>query len=174
MRLFSKRRIIVLLVIILEILSIARIAYVNLEQHVTKAHMYKSGEKFEYNDFQIEVTETDFYSSDNIEEVYGELPEDALVEKEIIIKLKVKNIANEEQILDISSFVLQVGLESGGSVDPYLFPYLNPGLNGSFTLKKGESQTVLLAFPIDSATEKDKEDIKLILSLYPEKNAIEL
>lgn len=169
-----KKIIIILLIIILGILSIVRIMYVNAKQHVREVYTYKAGETFEYNSFQVKVAEVNFYSADDMKSMYGEIPEEVLAENEIIIKVEVKNMADEGQTFNIAPFTLQIGIENGGSVDPYVYPYLNPGLSGNFVLEKEEMQTVMLAFPIEKAVLETKEQIKLILSLYPEKYEIEL
>lgn len=169
-----KRLITIALILILGILSIARIICVNLEHHITETHTYKPGEKFKYNDLEVEVTEVNFYTADDMKKAYEEIPEEVLTDDEIVLRLEVENTTNKEMTFDISPFTLQVGLERGGSVDPYVYPYLNPGLSGTFTLKKDENQTVLLAFPIERMTLQNEEQIKLILSLYPEKYEIKI
>lgn len=174
MRSFSKKVFIVLVIVILGVSSIIRIVYVNSKQQTGKAYTYEVREKFEYNDFQIKVNEAKVYSADDMKAMYEEIPEEMLAEDEILIKLEVKNIANEERIFNIESFTLQIGMESGGGVDPYVYPYVNPDANRSSTFEKKEIRTVMLAFPIERTTlEKDKR-LKLILSLYPEKYEIVL
>ena len=74
----------------------------------------------------------------------------------------------------IAPFTLQVGIENGGAIDPYVYPYLNPGLNGKISFGEEETQTVMLVFPIEKTALEAKEQIKLILSLYPEKCEIRL
>lgn len=169
MRRSYKKKAIILLAVIWGVLSIVRIVYVNSKQHVDGTHTYKTGETFEYKNFQVRAAEVNCYSADDMKEIYQEIPEDVLPENEIVIRLEVKNLANEEQIFNISSFTTQVGIERGSAIDPYVYPYLNPELSGSIALQKGEMQTVLLAFPIERSTLETKEQIKLILSLYPEK-----
>ena len=82
MRSSLKKIIIVLLIIILGVLSIARIMYVNSRQHIDGTHTYKIGETFEYNGFQVKAEKVDFYSADDIKELYMEIPEEVLPEKE--------------------------------------------------------------------------------------------
>lgn len=166
--------IIILLVIISGALSIMRIMYINSRQHVRKMHTYKIGETFEYDNFQMKAADANIYSADNMKNMYKEIPEEVLEENEIIIKLEVKNMADEEQMFNITPFTLQVGIENGGAIDPYVYPYLNPGLSGKIIFEKEETQTLMLAFPIERAALKAKEQIKLILALYPEKYEIRL
>ncbi len=174
MRSSLKKIIIVLLIIILGVLSIARIMYVNSRQHIDGTHTYKIGETFEYNGFQVKAEKVDFYSADDIKELYMEIPEEVLPEKEIVIRLEVKNMADEEQSFSLAPLTMQVGIEKGSAIDPYVYPYLNPELNGAPVLEKGETQIIMLAFPIEKAALEANEQIKLVLSLYPEKYEIEL
>ena len=157
MRSFSKKVFIVLVIVILGVSSIIRIVYVNSKQQTGKAYTYEVGEKFEYNDFQIKVNEAKVYSADDM-----------------LIKLEVKNIANEERTFNIESLTLQIGMESGGGVDPYIYSYVNPDANGNSTFEKEEMRTVMLAFPVERTVLKTNEKLKLILSLYPKKYEIEL
>lgn len=174
MRSFSKKVFIVLVIVILGVSSIIRIVYVNSKQQTGKAYTYEVGGKFEYNDFQIKVNEAKVYSADDMKAMYKEIPEEMLAEDEILIKLEVKNIANEERTFNIESLTLQIGMESGGGVDPYIYSYVNPDANGNSTFEKEEMRTVMLAFPVERTVLKTNEKLKLILSLYPKKYEIEL
>ncbi|EOS40447.1 hypothetical protein C808_01418 [Lachnospiraceae bacterium M18-1] len=174
MRSSLKKRIIILLVIIFGGLSITRIMYINSRQHVRKVHTYKAGETFEYDHFQIKAADVNIYSADNMRDMYKEIPKEVLAENEIVIKLEVKNIADEERMFHIAPFTLQVGIENGGAIDPYVYPYLNPGLSGKISFEEEETQAVMLVYPIERAALEAKEQIKLILSLYPEKYEIRL
>ena len=116
--------------------------------------------------------------------VFDKLPENlrvkptlvakVLAENEIMIRTEVKNISDEERTFNLTSFTLQIGMEHGGSVDPYVYPYLNPGVSGSIVLGKEETKTVTLAFPIEKDALEAGEQIKLILALYPVKYEIVL
>ena len=169
-----KRLIIIALIFIWGIFSIVRIIFVNLDHQIIESHTYRQGEKFEYNDLEVELTEVNFYTADDMKKVYEEIPEEVLADDEIVLRLEVENTANKEVTFDVSPFTLQVGFERGGSVDPYIYPYLNPGLGGTFTLGKDEKQTVLLVFPIERMMLQTEEQIKLILSLYPKKYEIKI
>lgn len=169
-----KRGITFLLFMILGVLSIVRIMYVNAEQHVRQTYTYKVGETFEYRNFQIRVEKVDIYSADDMKSMYKEIPEEVLAANEIIIKAEVKNMVDEEQTFNITPFTLQIGMEYGGSVDPYVYPYLNSGVSGSVVLEKEETKTVMLAFPIEKDALEAREQLKLILSLYPTKYEIML
>lgn len=171
MRVSKKRVIVFCLLMIMGVLSVVRIMYVNAEQQVRQAYTYKTGETFEYKGFQIRM-EADIYSADDLKSMYQEIPEEVLAENEIIITAEVKNMADEEKTFNLTPFTLQIGMEHGGSVDPYVYPYLNPGVSGSIVLGKEETKTVMLAFPIEKDALEAEEQIKLILSLYPEKYEI--
>ena len=168
-----KRVITFFLFMILGVLSIARIMYVNSEQYVRQTYTYKVGETFEYNGFQVRM-EADIYSADDLKSMYQEIPEEVLAENEIMIRTEVKNMADEEQTFNLTTFTLQIGMEYGGSVDPYVYPYLNPGVSGNIVLGKEETKTVMLAFPIEKDALEAGEQIKLILALYPVKYEIVL
>ena len=118
--------------------------------------------------------EADIYSADDMKSMYQEIPEEVLAENEIIIAAEVKNISDEERTFNLSPFTLQIGMEHGGSVDPYVYPYLNPGVSGNIVLGKEETKTVKLAFPIEKDALEAGEQIKLILALYPVKYEIVL
>ena len=169
MRVSKKRVIIFFLLMIMGVLSVVRIMYVNAEQQVRQTYTYKAGETFEYNGFQIRM-EADIYSADDLKSMYQEIPEEVLAENEIIIAAEVKNISDEERTFNLSPFTLQIGMEHGGSVDPYV----NPGVSGSIVLGKEETKTVMLAFPIEKDALEAGEQIKLILALYPVKYEIVL
>lgn len=77
-------------------------------------------------------------------------------------------------MFNVTPFTLQVGIENGGAIDPYVYSYLNSGLSGKIIFEKEETQTVILAFPIERAALEAKEQIKLILALYPEKYEIRI
>lgn len=173
MRVSKKRVIIFSLLMIMGVLSVVRIMYVNAEQQVRQVYTYKAGETFEYKGFQIRM-EADIYSADDMKSMYQEIPEEVLAENEIIIAAEVKNISDEERTFNLTSFTLQIGMEHGGSVDPYVYPYLNPGVSGSIVLGKEETKTVTLAFPIEKDALEAGEQIKLILALYPVKYEIVL
>ena len=113
-------------------------------------------------------------SADDMKSMYKEIPEEVLAANEIIIKAEVKNMVDEEQTFNITPFTLQIGMEYGGSVDPYVYPYLNSGVSGSVVLEKEETKTVMLAFPIEKDALEAREQLKLILSLYPTKYEIML
>lgn len=84
MRSSLKKIIIILLVIILGALSITRIMYINSRQHVRKVYTYKTGETFEYGNFQMKAADVNIYSADNMKNMYKEIPEEVLEENEII------------------------------------------------------------------------------------------
>lgn len=172
MRESQKRVIIFFLFMILGALSIVRIMYVNAEQHVRQSYTYKVGETFEYTNFQIKIKKVDVYSADDMKSMYKEISEEVLAENEIIIEAEVKNMEDEEQTFNITPFTLQIGMEYGGSVDPYVYPYLNSEIGGSIVLEKEETKIVTLAFPIEKEALEAREQLKLILSLYPEKYEI--
>lgn len=169
-----KKIILILLIIILVVLSILQIRNINSKQHVDEVHTYKIGETFEYNDFQVKVAAIDFYSAADMKSMYAEIPEEMLVENELIIKAEIKNMADDKQSFNITPLTLQVGIEKGSAIDPYVYPYLNPELSGSVVLEKEEKKTVMLAFPIEKTAVESKEQIKLILSLYPKKYEVNL
>ena len=173
MRVTKKRVIIFFLLMIVGVLSVVRIMYVNAEQQVRQVYTYKTGETFEYNGFQVRM-EADIYSADDLKSMYQEIPEEVLAENEIMIRTEVKNMADEEQTFNLIPFTLQIGMEHGGSVDPYVYPYLNPGVSGNIVLGKEETKTVTLAFPIEKDAWEAGEQIKLILALYPVKYEIVL
>ena len=164
----------ILLTIALGVLSIVRISNVNSKQHVDEVHTYEIGETFEYNDFRIKVATVNFYSADDMKNMYAEIPEEMLPETELVIKIEVENVTDKESVFDVEPLTLQEGLESGGSIDPYVYPYLNPELGGSVVLEKEEEKTVMLAFPIETTAIEAKGEIKLILSLYPKKYEVKL
>lgn len=164
----------ILLTIALGVLSIVRISNVNSKQHVDEVHTYEIGETFEYNDFRIKVATVNFYSADDMKNMYAEIPEEMLPETELVIKIEVKNIAEEKQAFNAAPLTLQVGIEKGSAVDPYVYPHLNPESSGNVTLEKGETKIVTLAFPIEKTALEAKEQIKLILSLYPAKYEVDL
>lgn len=174
MRSSSKKIIIILLIIILGVLSIARIMYVNSKQRIDGTHTYKIGEMFEYNGFQVKAEKVDFYSADDLKQLYQEIPEEVLPEKEMVIKLEVKNTTDVEQTFSLAALTMQIGIEKGSAIDPYVYPYLNPKLKGDPVLEKKETQIIMLAFPIQKAALEAKEELKLILSLYPKKYEIEI
>ncbi len=167
-----KRGITFLLFMILGVLSIVRIMYVNAEQHVRQTYSYKVGETFEYTNFKIRVEKVDIYSADDMKSMYKVIFFKQKTAYEIVIKTEVKNMADEEQTFNITPFTLQIGMEYGGSVDPYVYPYLNSGVSGSVVLEKEETKTVMLAFPIEKDALEAREQLKLILSLYPTKYVI--
>lgn len=173
MRVSKKRVIIFFLLMIMGVLSVVRIMYVNAEQQVRQTYTYKAGETFEYNGFQIRM-EADIYSADDLKSMYQEIPEEVLAENEIMIRTEVKNISDEERTFNLTPLTLQIGMEHGGSVDPYVYPYLNPGVSGNIVLGKEETKTVKLAFPIEKDALEAGEQIKLILALYPVKYEIVL
>ena len=58
--------------------------------------------------------EADIYSADDMKSMYQEIPEEVLVENEIIIAAEVKNISDEERTFNLSPFTLQIRMEHGG------------------------------------------------------------
>ena len=174
MKIYLKKIIMIFLLVVLGILSVVRIMYVNAKQHVKEVYTYQVGETFEYNNFQLKVEEVNIYNVDDMKRMYKEIPQEVLPENEMLIKVEVKNIGNEEQVFNVIPFTLQCGIERGSSLDPYVYPYVNPELNGSVVLGKEESQTVTLAYPVNESALERKGEIKLILSLYPIKYQITL
>lgn len=174
MRKFLKRKCMILIMIILVVLSAVRIYTVNEKQRVKETHTYGIDEAFVYDGFQVRVREANYYSADKIKELCKEIPEEVLSENEMLIELEIKNQKTENHTFSITPFTLQIGMENGGSIDPYLFPYLNPKLGGNIPFEKEETKTVTLAFPIEKGVWEAKKQIKLMLSLYPEKYEIVL
>lgn len=174
MKTSGKKFIVVILAILLGVLSIVRICYVNSAQCVKKTNTFKVGETFKYQDFQIEVTEAEVYTAAALKNKYKDVPEDAIDENDIIIKLTIKNIGKSEKELDIGTFTMQDGVEGGGGTNPYLYPYLNSNPSGIITFDKYSEQTIVLAFPTERTKKGYDEKLKLILALYPEKYEIKL
>jgi hypothetical protein len=148
--------------------SCIRIIYINTEKYPKIVqNSYCTGEAFTYNGMQIEVLDAQIYSDDKLKEKYQMVPDEAADACDIVIELKLKNISETVQECNIAGFTMQNGIEPIGSENPYLFSYLNPGQSGTVTLEPAEEDTVFLAFPLESGTEKS--GLKLILALYPEK-----
>lgn len=173
MKTARKKFIVVILAILFGVLSIVRICHVNTVQHVKKINTFKVGEMFKYQDFQIEVTKAEIYTATALKNKYQDVPEDAIDENNIIIKLRIKKIGKNDKELDIGAFTIQDGVEGGGGTNPYLYPYLNSNSSGMTTFEKSNEQTIILAFPIERTKKYDK-NLKLILALYPEKYEVKL
>lgn len=174
MKASGKKFIVVILAILLGVLSIVRICYVNTVQHVKKTNTFQVGETFEYQDFQIEVTEAEVYTAKSLKNKYQDVPKEAIDENDIIIKLRIKNIGENEKEFHVGTFTMQDGVEGGGGTNPYLYPYLNSNTSGTPTIEKSGEQTITLAFPTERTKKGNDGELKLILALYPEKYEIKL
>lgn len=168
----SKKRIILLMIIVVGIASVIRIRYINTVQRTTGVHSYKLNERFEYSGFEFEAVEAALYTAAEMQSKFKEIQFDALDENDLLITLKIKNLTEEEKTVNITTFTLQCGLENGGGVNPYLYPYLNPETGGGARLGSGEERMIQLAFPVEETAVKSEEQLKLIISLYPEKYEI--
>lgn len=174
MKTSGRKFIAVILAVLLGVLSIVRICNVNTVQYVKKTNTFQVGETFEYQDFQMEVTEAEIYTAAVLKNKYQDVPEEAIDENDIIIKLRIKNIGENEKGLDIGAFTIQDGVESGGGTNPYLYSYLNSNTSGTFTIEKSGEQMITLAFPTERTKKENDGELKLILALYPEKYEIKL
>lgn len=158
------------LVLIIMILIAARIYYVNNVEYSSERPLtYSLDEAFEYNELEFKITNRKILSPDQLMEEFPEIPEDVLKEDggDLLLDIHIKNTSGIEQDFDLTALTMQIGIFSGGGINPYLFQYMNTDLSAYLTIKSNQEISATLAYPMDT-TRTETDDLKLILYLYPQ------
>jgi len=167
---YKKNIIIIFFIIILSLIAMIRIIYLNTQKYpLLPAQNYTLQDEINNDGFLICFNNYQIYNANQLKEYYyDESSSSFMDESDIIFNVSIKNTTSEDKKINLEKFTMQNGYITGGGINPFLFNCLNTDLQ-SLTLEPNEEIKVLLPYPYLS----DK-DIKLILSLYPQKISVNI
>ena len=170
MKVNRRKRLTIGIVVVLVTLVTFRIYYVNKIEYTDTVLTQKNiGQTVNDESVNITVQSVDFYDRKRLKSNYKVGDEE---DSHIIVTCRFSNKSDREQWMNLSKVTLEIGTESGGCMNPYVFQTLNGRCTSDLILSPGESRIVYMPYPMEK--EEMKEKIYAVFSLYPEKIRISL
>ncbi len=182
-----KRKIILLCIAAFVVMAAVQIVRINKKYPAPEEIRAGLNEEIAYNEnIMLMVSEMEFLDESRVREIYRNEFEHNGDCKAVLLKLVIENKGDTEDVIDMSSFILQSGAWKNAML-LNVFGILNEEIVGSDkstmnpTIAPGESISYILPFHMipDFFTEKqweevEKQEYQLVVSLYPEKKVFHM
>lgn len=164
----SRRRIGYITIIVFIFFIVIRVIWVNQYRYaIEKPENHYIGESFEWKNFLIKVNNVQIMDEEELIKKYPEIPQDYIDKQEYLIDILIKNCSDTKKTINVSGIIMQNGIYSGGSVNPYLYGEINKEISEGI-FQAGEERNLILPYPKSGSADS------LIFQLYEKKITVDL